>query len=108
METTDLDSSACDDVLVSVSEAWNNGIEHGSGFDPLKTVAVEIFLRDGVVSASVTDRGGWKHRADSARPSYRGHGLAVIRALSEEVTTAWTAFGTCVTMTRGYTHTPPT
>jgi signal transduction histidine kinase/serine phosphatase RsbU (regulator of sigma subunit)/CheY-like chemotaxis protein len=87
------------DVLLAVSEALNNGIEHGNEFDARLAVSLEVFADASWISATVSDSGRWKSdSAASRRAPARGHGLSLIHGLSQDVETVRTAVGTRVTM----------
>ena len=92
----DVDEESIRSVVLAVSEAAANAIEHGYGFDERGIVAVEVVLDTrGVLTTSVTDTGGW--RPPRAR-SDRGRGLAIMRALMEEVVVDQRSEGTVVRM----------
>ncbi|MFQ2844187.1 ATP-binding protein [Mycobacterium sp. TY813] len=88
-----------DEILLAVSEAVTNAIEHGSGCEARKTVAIEAFLRRDAVSISVSDSGRWVGDSSASRRSRRrGRGLTLIRGLADQVETVRTTGGTRVTL----------
>lgn len=99
----DLDEQRAYGILLAVGEAVNNAIEHGSGLDPRKTVGVEAFAgASGQLSVTVSNSGRWSGEpSDLGRDPYRGHGLKLMRGLSDEVKTVCSAIGTRVTMRFG-------
>lgn len=88
-----------EDILLAVSEAVTNAIEHGSGCEARKTVSVEAFLRPDAVWISVSDSGRWVGDSSASRRSRRrGRGLTLISGLADEVDTVRTPSGTRVTL----------
>jgi GAF domain-containing protein/anti-sigma regulatory factor (Ser/Thr protein kinase) len=88
------------DLLLAVGEAVNNAIEHASGRDPRRYVAIEAFADERRIEVSVTDTGRWsKDSAVSRRTDERGRGLTLIHGLSDGVDTVRGPLGTRVTMT---------
>ncbi len=87
------------DILLAVSEAVTNAIEHGSRRDAGKLVTVRASVCDETVTATVSDSGRWIHPAPHAASlTQRGRGLIIIRAVANSVEIARTAFGTQITM----------
>ncbi len=87
------------DILLAVSEAVTNAIEHGSRCDASKLVSVQASVRDQGVTAKISDSGRWidsTPRADI--PSHRGRGLLLMNGLADSVSIARTAEGTHITM----------
>ncbi|MET0425389.1 MAG: ATP-binding protein, partial [Actinoplanes sp.] len=83
------------DLLVAVSEAAANAIEHP--IEPAEpVVVVTAAVQDDAVLISVHDTGSWR---PATSPGYRGRGLALIGALSE-LSVARTGSGTTVTLRR--------
>jgi GAF domain-containing protein/anti-sigma regulatory factor (Ser/Thr protein kinase) len=88
------------DLLLAAGEAVNNAIEHASGRDPRRFVAIEAFADERRVEVSVTDTGRWsKDSTISRRSDERGRGLSLIHGLSDSVDTVRGPLGTRVTMT---------
>ncbi|MCM6774170.1 ATP-binding protein [Nocardia sp. CDC159] len=74
-----IDSDRAYDIVLAVSEACSNSVEHGyrgeGGLVRLHASASATDLR-----ITVTDRGSWKPR-DTPSDPWRGRGLELIRAL---------------------------
>ena len=86
------------DLMVAVSEAAANAIEHP--IDPAEpVVTVRVSLDGDAVTATVRDTGSWR---PATGPSFRGRGLALIGALAELSVTRSEA-GTSVTLRRPLT-----
>lgn len=87
------------DIVLAVNEAVTNAIEHGSGCDASRLVAIRASLRDETVTATVSDSGRWTHSAHHvANAAQRGHGLTLIKRLTNNVDIVRTAKGTQITM----------
>jgi serine/threonine-protein kinase RsbW len=83
-------------VLLAVSEAVANALEHGYGFDGLGVTTVDALLVDGHLRVTVRDEGRWKEpRADTDR----GRGTPIMHTLMDEVSVEPGPTGTTVTMT---------
>jgi serine/threonine-protein kinase RsbW len=81
-----------DDVLLAASEALTNAAEHGHSFDG-SPVAVSLGVLDARLWLTITDTGAWGTPHAMAD---RGRGIAIIRAVSQEVAIETTASGTTV------------
>jgi anti-sigma regulatory factor (Ser/Thr protein kinase) len=81
-----------DDVLLAASEALTNAAEHGHAFDG-SLVEVTLGVVEGGLWLTVTDTGAWGSPHAMAD---RGRGIAIIRAVSQEVAIETTAAGTTV------------
>ncbi len=87
------------DILLAVSEAITNAIEHGSRCDASKLVSIQASVRDQAVTAKISDSGRWFDSPPSPdRPSQRGRGLILMNGLADSVDIARTAEGTHITM----------
>ncbi|RKR90793.1 histidine kinase-like protein [Micromonospora pisi] len=84
------------DLVVAVSEAAANAIEHPVS-PAERSITVEVTVADGTVVATVRDSGQWRESDDD--PGFRGRGLALIRALGE-LSVQRTSAGTEVTFWR--------
>ncbi len=82
LEEAGLDEHTTHDVVLAVSEAAANSVEHGYHFDAAGSVRVEAWANDGSLHVAVHDRGAW--RAPLER-SERGHGRAIMQALMRDV-----------------------
>jgi serine/threonine-protein kinase RsbW len=86
-----------DDIVQVADEALANSVEHAYRRSPAPaTVDVTVRVDPQTVSVSVTDHGSWK---PAVRPhgSYRGRGLAMIRAMAGRVELVASASGTTLT-----------
>jgi anti-sigma regulatory factor (Ser/Thr protein kinase) len=81
-----------DDVLLAASEALTNAAEHGHSFDG-SLVEVTLGVVEGGLWLTVTDTGAWGSPHAMAD---RGRGIAIIRAVSQEVAIETTATGTTI------------
>jgi serine/threonine-protein kinase RsbW len=91
-----VDRETSQSVLLAVSEAVANALEHGYGFDGLGVTTVDALLVDGHLRVTVRDEGRWKEpRADTDR----GRGTPIMHTLMDEVTVEPGPTGTTVTMT---------
>jgi len=83
------------DFTVAATEAAANAVEHA--YAPGKaTFELEARHDDGVVTLTVRDRGSWR----APRGNHRGRGLAIMRALMEDVDVIQDSRGTEVTLRR--------
>jgi serine/threonine-protein kinase RsbW len=82
LEARGLDDHKAHDVVLAVSEAAANSVEHGYHFDSVGSVRVEAWENDGSLHVAVHDTGAW--RAPSER-SERGRGRAIMEALMRDV-----------------------
>lgn len=99
LKLLDVDTGREAEILLAAGEAITNAIEHGSGCDPTRTVAIEAFVGGGAVTLTVSDSGRWSVDSSASRRSnLRGRGLALINALAEQVDTVRSAQGTRVTL----------
>jgi serine/threonine-protein kinase RsbW len=90
-----LDAESADGVILAVSEAAANAVEHGYGSDGVGIVTVMARLDDGVVRLSVRDEGSWReHRARDGR----GRGLRIIEKVVDDVSIDRSDGGTVIRM----------
>jgi anti-sigma regulatory factor (Ser/Thr protein kinase) len=81
---TMLTAEAKDGLVLTVSEAIANSIEHAHHFDPSLTIDVRgIMTTSGEVEITVSDQGMW-HDPTYADTASRGRGLPLIRALTSQ------------------------
>lgn len=95
-----------DDVVLAVSEAVSNGVEHGYGVRPGvpgRTGVVEVDAQvvataDGtrLLEITVRDHGGWQPHPHLA--AYRRHGIPIMKACVAEFAIDGTASGTTVVL----------
>ena len=95
LDAQNVDPEAQRGVVLAVSEAAANAVEHGHGSDGLGVVSVMARMDDGRLALSVRDRGGWREPGD---PGERGRGLPIIEAIVDEVSIEQTEGGTVVRM----------
>jgi serine/threonine-protein kinase RsbW len=95
LEAVGLDDQQTHDVVLAVSEAAANSVEHGYHFDPAGSVRLEAWANDGSVHVAVHDAGAW--RAPLER-SERGRGRAIMEALMRDVSFETENGGTVVRM----------
>ena len=92
---------AQEDLVLAVSEAVSNAVEHGYGVRPgdaRRSGVVEVAaerLADRV-EITVRDRGGW--RAPPRLRSHRRHGIPIMRACTAECVVDGTPMGTTVVL----------
>jgi PAS domain S-box-containing protein len=91
------------DVLVAAGEAIANAIEHGHRHHPAEQVRLRAVSTANQLRVTVTDRGRWRATPPGDR-SLRGHGIALMRALMQQVTIEPGPFGTTVDLYMGISH----
>ncbi|MEU5863313.1 SpoIIE family protein phosphatase [Nonomuraea sp. NPDC047529] len=89
--------SQVQNVLVAAGEACANAIEHGHRDAPGATIRLRAVATPGDLRLIVTDSGRWKPPEPEAS-LHRGRGVALMRALMNEVTINSGAAGTTVDM----------
>jgi anti-sigma regulatory factor (Ser/Thr protein kinase) len=101
-ELRSLDSDA-DDVLLALSEACNNAIEHGYR-DTRGQIRVVVQHQAGEIQVTVQDEGGWR---EPEPDPLRGRGLLMMDALMDTIELIRTPDGTTLRMRRrvGHPHT---
>ncbi|MFI7689836.1 SpoIIE family protein phosphatase [Nonomuraea sp. NPDC049655] len=92
-----LTPSLVQNVLVAAGEACANAIEHGHRNAPGRTIRLRAVATPGDLRLTVADTGRWKPPEPEANP-HRGRGVALMRALMNEVTIEPGAAGTTVDM----------
>ena len=90
-----VDRAQSHDVLLAVSEAAANAVEHGYRSDPAGTVRLEAWANEDSVHVAVHDAGTWR---TPRRGSERGRGRAIMEALMRDVTFESDGHGTVVRM----------
>jgi PAS domain S-box-containing protein len=85
------------DVLVATGEACANAIEHGHRDAPGQPIRVRAEVTVTRLRLTITDTGRWRAARPAADP-LRGHGIALMGALMEQVTIERGAAGTTVNM----------
>jgi PAS domain S-box-containing protein len=97
LQACDVGVSMAQDVLVAAGEAIANAIEHGHRSSPGELVRLRAVSTADQVRLTVSDRGRWRATPPGDR-SLRGHGLALMRALMQQVTIEPGPTGTTVDM----------
>jgi anti-sigma regulatory factor (Ser/Thr protein kinase) len=87
------DADACRDIVLAVSEALANAMEHGK--DGGAPVELEVLRHDDRLAVTVQDRGTWE---DHAPDPTRGRGLHIMEALSDRLEVDREARGTRVSL----------
>jgi len=92
-----LSRRAAEDVLIAVGEACANAIEHGLRHNPgrIRLTAEASATR---LRVTVRDTGRW--RPGPSGDGYRGHGIALMRAVMHQVDIHLDPAGTTVDMQR--------
>jgi serine/threonine-protein kinase RsbW len=111
-------SAQSDDLVLALSEAVSNSIEHGYRIhpgpapQPLGTGAVEVWAQvlveaNGLrrIALTVRDHGRWREPIGPSR--FRGHGLSIIRASADEFHIDGDDTGTTLTLTSRPAPAPP-
>jgi len=96
-------SRTAQDVLVAVGEACANAIEHGHRHSPGRQVRLRAVSTANQLRLTITDTGHWR----TSKPgdgTHRGHGIALMRALMQQVTIEPGPGGTTVDMYLRITH----
>ena len=83
------------DVLAAAGEACANAIEHGHRDAPGQPIRLQAEATASRLRLTVTDTGRWRATPPVADP-LRGHGIALMRALMEQVTIEAGPAGTTV------------
>jgi serine/threonine-protein kinase RsbW len=84
-------------VLLAMSEAAGNAVEHGYRDNPLGIVEVNATISDDEIEVRVADHGVWVAGPGELA---RGRGLQLIRQVMDEVDIVHGPGGTTVTMRR--------
>jgi anti-sigma regulatory factor (Ser/Thr protein kinase) len=88
------------DILLAVSEAVTNAMEHGSRFDATLLVSLQATLHGESLTVTVNDHGHWIEPSDQplTTSQHRGRGLHLINELAFDVSIAGSAQGTQIIM----------
>jgi anti-sigma regulatory factor (Ser/Thr protein kinase) len=71
------------DILVALSEAYSNAVQHAYGVTP-GLVEVDAEICSGVIEITVADHGQWRKRPVVRRDG-AGRGIGVMRSLMDDV-----------------------
>lgn len=94
---TGADEEMCADLLLAVGEAATNAAEHShDGTGRSVQLTVSAWSAGDGLRFTVSDNGSWKTPAES--PGHRGHGIRLMKALTDSVAVTTTARGTTVEM----------
>jgi len=93
----DLDELLIQDLLIAAGEACANGVEHGNRHGAGPDMRLTVSCGQGELLMTVWDGGSWKPPDAEPNP-YRGHGLAMIRAMMDDVALETGPGGTTVSM----------
>lgn len=107
-----------EDLVLALSEAVSNSIEHGYRMDPGEDrpaldlgpveVRARVLLEEGGkrrIALTVRDHGRWREPVGPAR--FRGHGLSIIRACADHFGIDGSATGTLLTLVTRAAPSPP-
>jgi PAS domain S-box-containing protein len=92
-----IDPATAQSILVAAGEACANAIEHGHRHRPAGRIRLWASATAGDLRLTVTDSGLWKTPQPAENP-HRGRGLALMRALMNEVTITTGAAGTTIAL----------
>jgi anti-sigma regulatory factor (Ser/Thr protein kinase) len=92
-----LPADVYDDVILVCDEACANAIEHAYRREPAEPIGVEVALEGNDISITVRDAGSWR---DDPIGEGRGRGIAIMRALMDDVDIRSTEEGTVVRLRR--------
>ena len=93
----DLPANTVQNVLVAAGEACANAIEHGHRYAPGEAVRLRAEALVDNLSLTVADSGRWKD-PQPERNAHRGRGVALMRALMQQVSITPGPSGTTVDM----------
>ncbi len=97
LECRGVEESQVNEVLIACGEACANAIEHAYSFQPDQLVEVDASLVETTLTLTVADHGKWKEGSGGEN---RGRGLAIMRALADEVAVERGGGGTVVRMVK--------
>ncbi|GGR42606.1 histidine kinase [Streptomyces cinereoruber] len=97
LDQCDLPPGTVQNILVAAGEACANAIEHGHRDAPGDTVYFRAEASVDNLHLTVTDTGRWKV-PQPERNAHRGRGMALMRALMQQVTVTQGPTGTTVAM----------
>ena len=96
LELRGLDAEECGDAVLAVSEACNNAIEHGYGYEP-GSIHLVVEHDEHELSILVADSGTWRPAVQSDE---RGRGIPLMRAVMNVASVEHDGHGTSVTLRR--------
>ncbi len=89
-EECDLGKEAVADLVLAVTEVFNNAVEHAHRFEARREILVRVHLRRGALQVDITDEGSGFAPIEAAQPlpaspTQRGLGLFLARQLVDEM-----------------------
>ena len=103
LRSCDVGAKTAQDVLVAAGEACANAIEHGHRHSPGQQIRLRAVSTANQLHLTITDTGRWK-TSQPGDLTHRGHGIALMRALMQQVTIEPGPAGTTVDMYVRITH----
>ena len=103
LRSCDVGARIAQDVLVAAGEAIANAIEHGHRHRPGEQVRLRAISTANQLRLTITDSGRWQPAPPGDR-SLRGHGIALMRALMQQVTIEPGPSGTTVDLYLRISH----
>ncbi|MGA7050590.1 MAG: SpoIIE family protein phosphatase [Mycobacterium sp.] len=97
LRAADIPAAQAADIVLVVSEACTNCVEHAYEGHSVGTMLTEVHTVGGEVRVRITDSGSWKPPA--ANPGNSGRGLVLMRAMSDAIDLDTTPTGTTVDIT---------
>ena len=101
------DEDASGALVTAVVEAATNAIQHGNGLDELKPVDIRVQILPDRLLVTVQDQGHGIPRELLGQPelpedvfAVRGRGIALMKALMDQVEFDWGAAGTTVRLVK--------
>ena len=99
----DIGAKTAQDILVAAGEACANAIEHGHRHLPGQQIRLRAVSTTNQLRLTITDTGRWRTSQPGDR-THRGHGIALMRALMQQVTIERGPAGTTVDMYMRINH----
>ncbi len=103
LRSCDIGARIAQDVLVAAGEAIANAIEHGHRSRPGEQVRLRAISTANQLRLTITDSGRWQATPPGDR-TLRGHGIALMRALMQQVTIEPGPSGTSVDLYLRISH----
>ena len=72
---------SAEDLVLAVSEACANAVEHAYAFDALRTIRVLVTCDDRRIDVTIADDAAWRPPHPDSEIRQRGRGIPLIRAL---------------------------
>ena len=97
LDSCGLSTPVAQDALVAAGEAVANAIEHGHRDNPGQEIRLRAAVTANLLRVTVADSGRWLPPGSEPAP-FRGKGIALMRAMMDEVSIDTGTAGTTVTM----------